>query len=119
MEMYRQGDVFLCPVVDHVCQGCGFKVSSVIGLPSRNATLAYGEVTGHAHKLQGLVIYNPTSSMVKVLDRPATFTHEDHGEPRNAATNLPVKVQPGSYHVHQQQVEDYSLPKPQPRYAFD
>lgn len=119
MEIYRQGDIILCPVENDICVGCGSKTekAKIMLAMTNEAVLARGEATGHSHRLIGSVKHY--GNTVQVMKRPATLTHEDHGEPRSVATGQPVKVAPGTYHVHQQQVMDYTPPKPEPRYYVD
>ena len=92
-KLYRQGDVLFCPI-DSVPTGQAKKRS--------NGTVAYGEVTGHSHRLAELdsaeVLEIGTELYVRVSDSGvsivgelgATFIHEEHG---------PITLPPGAYRV--------------------
>ena len=92
--LYRQGDVL-------------FKRISKLPPGNRtkrqNATVAYGEVTGHSHALavedretaevleigSGLFV-RVSSKGIRIENGGATFVHEEHG---------PVTLPPGNYEV--------------------
>ena len=93
MKIYRQGDVLF---------------RAITALPSGarkkrdNATVAYGEVTGHSHALavedraaaevleigDGLFVHVSDAGIR--IEGGATFVHEEHG---------PVTLPPGDYEV--------------------
>jgi len=93
MKLYRQGDVLF---------------RKIRQLPSgdrkkrNNATVAYGEVTGHSHALAledrevaevleiGDGLYVHVSACGLRIESGATFVHEEHG---------PVTLPPGDYEV--------------------
>ena len=76
MEMqYRNGDVFLR------------KVESLPGDAETSAVhpaevLAYGEVTGHSHRLTGTTVerYDHANRAYVLLSEAGILTHEEHGE---------------------------------------
>lgn len=89
---YRHGDVFL---------------RAVLAVPPAahedaqwNRVLAYGEVTGHAHRVSGAMsLWNAGEQRyVAVGAEGATLTHEEHG---------PIAVAPGAYEVVIQRQWDY------------
>lgn len=69
--MYRQGDILIKPVA---AMPAGAKQTELI--------LAYGEATGHAHRLtgDGLVFRDPESQrlFVKVMAGGAAVVHDEH-----------------------------------------
>lgn len=87
---YRQGDVLLVETTEIPA-----------GTPSQDRVLAHGEVTGHAHAIEGEVeiIRRDDPSTAEVVDAwlrmrsGGTLTHQEHG-----AISLP----PGSYEVRRQ-----------------
>ena len=88
MTMYRHGDLLIMPV-------CGVPKGAKKVKKSKERILAYGEVTGHAHRLstgevtelKGITYFKTT---VETL-----LTHEEHG---------PLAFPPGSYQViHQRE----------------
>ena len=93
MKLYRQGDV-LFKRVQSLPEGERKKRS--------NATVAYGEVTGHSHALAvedrdvaevleiGDGLYVHVSAAGVRISGGATFVHEEHG---------PVTLPPGDYEV--------------------
>lgn len=90
---YRQGDVMFIPVA---------RIPAGETKKRDNGTAAYGEVTGHSHRLADLesaeVLEIGDGLFVKVSDAGvsisgdpgATFVHEEHG---------PVTLPPGSYQI--------------------
>lgn len=90
---YRQGDVMFIPVAN-IPAGAAKK--------RENGTAAYGEVTGHSHKLadlesaevleigDGLFVRVSESGVAIDGDPGATFVHEEHG---------PVTLPPGEYEI--------------------
>jgi hypothetical protein len=94
-QIYRQGDVLLVRV-DAIPQD-----ATPCELAGDDVVLAYGEVTGHAHKLEaktvkpfakGAVWSADAERFIQALDG-ATLRHEEH-----SAVVLP----PGNYRVIQQ-----------------
>lgn len=89
--MIRQGDVYFIPV-SNIPAG---------GKKRENGTAAYGEVTGHSHRLD-----EASMAIAEVLEcgdglflhvskdgisiEGATFVHEEHG---------PVTLAPGNYEI--------------------
>ena len=90
--MYRQGDVYFIPAA-RIPAG---------GKKRENGTVAYGEVTGHSHRLDGA-----STAIAEVLEcgegglflrvseeglsiGGATFVHEEHG---------PIHLPPGNYEI--------------------
>lgn len=89
--MYRQGDVYFIPVA---------KIPAG-GKKRENGTAAYGEVTGHSHRLDA-----KSSAIAEVIEcgdglflqvsgegislGGATFVHEEHG---------PITIPPGNYEI--------------------
>ena len=73
----RQGDVLLVPVGEPPPEGTGVQAEAV---------LAVGEVSGHAHRLTGVVQDWQASGrrFVRVLAAPGNLSHEDH-DPTPAA----------------------------------
>ena len=84
-KVYRQGDVV---------------ITRIEALPSgksevrKNGCLAYGEVTGHAHRVADLqqaeVLEMPEGLFLRVSENGVSITHEEHGA---------VAVPPGVYSV--------------------
>lgn len=81
--MYRHGDVLLVP-----------SQQIPAGLTLDTLVVAEGELTGHAHRIQGQgqLIQSDQSLFLKV-DGEATLTHEEHG---------PIPLARGLYEVIQQ-----------------
>lgn len=86
IDQIRQGDVLLVPVDQAPPQGLS---------PLREAILALGEMTGHAHRLAGTVLdwtEEDGRRYVRVLgDRPGELSHEDH-DPMPAAVVAPEQT---------------------------
>lgn len=94
MKMFRQGDVLLVRVEDIPEDAKPCKVDG-------DVILAYGEVTGHAHRFEeGAVkplakggVWEPGAErFIQVLEG-AVLRHEEHA---------PIEVPPGNYRVVQQ-----------------
>ena len=93
MNLYRQGDV-LFRQITRLPKGEAKKRD--------NATVAYGEVTGHSHQLAvedreiaevleiGEGLYVHVSEAGVRIEGGATFVHEEHG---------PITLPPGDYEV--------------------
>lgn len=94
MQIYRQGDV-LFKRIAKLPQGEQQKKRA-------NATVAYGEVTGHSHAIAvedrdvaevleiGGGLYVHVSASGVRIEGGATFVHEEHG---------PITLPPGDYEV--------------------
>lgn len=67
----RQGDILLIPVDER--PPAGLK-------PQQEVILAYGEVTGHAHRLSGAVLEWEEAGrrLVRAVGGAGTLRHEDH-----------------------------------------
>lgn len=92
--MYRQGDVLLIQVSTIPDDALPCSVSG-------DVILAYGEATGHAHRLALETvkpfakggIWSPTAERFIRAAEGATLTHEEHGA---------ITLAPGNYRVIQQ-----------------
>ena len=88
-EHFRQGDVLLVRV-DSLPKG------AKADAPSDSIVLAYGETTGHAHRIPGLdaVMYalNNEDNFLEIK-QPTALTHEEHD---------PIALAPGFYRVVRQ-----------------
>ena len=101
MKLYRQGDV-LFRQITRLPKGERTK--------RKNATVAYGEVTGHSHALAiedrdaaevldiGDRLFVHVSESGIRIEGGATFVHEEHG---------PITLPPGNYEVTIQR--EYSM----------
>jgi hypothetical protein len=86
MTQYRHGDLLIVPV-DSIPQGAKQTKKT------KDRILAYGEVTGHAHRLSdGLVLELEGRTYFKTTVE-TTLSHEEHG---------PLKFKPGNYMVTHQ-----------------
>ena len=87
---YRHGDVFLKGINSIPKEAKAVK-------PEGDIILAYGEVTGHAHRVQGsgveLLEVNGTRYLRVLAEAEAYLNHEDHGR---------IDLAPGFYEVVQQ-----------------
>lgn len=84
--MYRQGDVGIVPVKSIPAQAKPLKRDGRI-------VLAYGEVTGHAHAIasRGVKVFEHEGTRyIRVPQRGADLTHEEHGK---------ITLAPGEYRV--------------------
>lgn len=94
-NLYRHGDVLLTRV-DNLPKGKE--------IPHEGEyILAYGEVTGHAHRLtveqkDGMKILQSNGIFYISLTIPAPLTHEEHKT---------IEVQPGIYRIGQEREYDY------------
>lgn len=88
MDVYRQGDVLLIQV-----QRLPDDVEAEID-PNR-LILAYGEATGHAHRISGpgAGLFQGTAGRFLRLTQPADLVHPEHGT---------ILLKPGTYRVVQQ-----------------
>ena len=85
MTQYRHGDVFLATAV----------IPADANLQGRDGdvVLAYGEVTGHAHRIRDrhVTTFERTGHRyMRVEGSPASLTHEEHGL---------ITVAPGDYEI--------------------
>ena len=78
-SMYRQGDVLLIEISDK------YQIKSFIRNKKKmktrtNNVLAYGEITGHAHKVAGeaTVFEEATDRLLVEVTGTAEVTHEEH-----------------------------------------
>ena len=67
---YRQGDLLIEKIQARQFSQHASRVE--------NRVLAYGEVTGHAHRLTGGELWQDRGEMIAVLDAPTTLVHEEH-----------------------------------------
>lgn len=96
--MFRQGDVLLVSVD-------AIPVDAVSCEVKGDVILAYGEVTGHAHRLAPELVkpfakggvWSPTAERYIKAMEGATLTHEEHGAIALPAGNYRV-VQQREYH---------------------
>jgi len=91
---YRQGDVWIESI----------KAVPAAAKPVKrngDVILAYGEVTGHAHRivapLDAVDVLQEAERIILTVHRPVTITHEEHG---------PVTLQPGIYESYVQREYD-------------
>lgn len=91
MRQYRQGDVLITST--------NKKARWLSNVPRENGKLilAYGEATGHAHAIldENAELQRVTSdrSILTVMERPVTLSHEEHGS---------IQIEPGTYEVQMQ-----------------
>jgi hypothetical protein len=86
----RQGDILLekideLPEVGHT----PFLQRKVV----EDKVIARGEVTGHAHKLVGGVLYSQAGLLYAVAEAPAEVVHDEHAS---------LELEPGVWLVHNQ-----------------
>lgn len=90
----RQGDVFLELIEDP----SSVEVGERVPLDKGRVVLAYGEVTGHAHAIdgRGAILFRGKAAnedrFLRVL-RPVALTHEEHSR---------IALTPGLYRVRRQ-----------------
>jgi hypothetical protein len=92
--IYRQGDVLLQRVAS-------IPTDATLCTVAGDVILAYGEVTGHAHRLAPEMVkpfakggaWSPTAERFIRAVEGATLTHEEHGS---------IALAPGDYRVIQQ-----------------
>lgn len=85
MTQYRQGDLLIEKIPARQFSQYAARVE--------NRVLAYGEVTGHSHRLAGGDLWQDRGEMIAVLDAPTDLIHEEH-----ATITLPE----GTYRVIRQ-----------------
>jgi hypothetical protein len=85
--LYRHGDV-LIQRISHLPQFCQ---------PKEGTTLAYGEVTGHRHRIQqpnAMRLWEKNNTLyLEVIESSATVIHEEH---------RPLELPQGIYRVWKQ-----------------
>lgn len=69
MRLFRQGDVLL-KQVDSLPLDCE---------PNRDNILAYGETTGHSHKIVGAKVLRRDKQLYVTVEEQAEILHEEHG----------------------------------------
>jgi hypothetical protein len=80
--MIRHGDVQVVMVKE---------IPKDVKLLKGRKELAYGEVTGHAHRVDvGDLFETKNGELYLKVDRLSTLTHEEH---------KPVKLKPGNYRI--------------------
>lgn len=67
---YRQGDLLIEQVPARAFSQYASRVE--------NRVLAYGEVTGHSHRLEGGELWQDHGDMIAVLTEPTALVHEEH-----------------------------------------
>lgn len=87
-EQVRQGDVY-------VRRGRIPAGAAPVPLdPIKGVVLAYGEVTGHAHVVQGdvelLSVADQADRFLRVRSRTAMLVHDEHG---------PITIERGTYRI--------------------
>jgi hypothetical protein len=91
MKVYRHGDVLIAPV-DQV---------PADARPRQGLVLAYGEITGHAHRIEtegrAELLENGPQLFLRVLGSPARVVHEEH---------LTIELPLGNYRVWRQREFD-------------
>ena len=87
-EHYRQGDVLLVRI-ESLPQGAAREKNE------ESVVLAYGEVTGHAHRLNAstVTMYAWEGDKLIEVTKPTDLTHEEHS---------PIEIAPGFYKVVRQ-----------------
>ena len=118
-DCYRHGELILIPVAEPP-DGAQKDYSVVTLRPVQGKVLAYGEATGHTHRISAgeaeiLERYelswagaSPrlTGRLVRV-ETAVELDHEDHGHLRNVETGLEETVAPGLYHLGSAREWDY------------
>ncbi len=84
MKVYRQGDLAFHEVSSLPPTAC----------PQAGIVLAYGEVTGHAHRLKGRGrVWRQDTRLYLELERPSQVVHDEHE---------PLALPAGAYRVVRQ-----------------
>ena len=86
----RQGDILLEKVDALPTEGTTAHLKHKV---VEGGVIARGEVTGHAHVLEGATLVSHASSLYAVADEPAQVVHDEHG---------PLELEPGVWLVHNQ-----------------
>ena len=94
---YRHGDVFLREAV--------MPVTAVEAVRDGDVVLAYGEVTGHAHRIKERTVrmWSAGDQRYITVEKPSDLMHEEHGT---------ITLPPGSYEIIQQREYDYLAEMP-------
>jgi hypothetical protein len=95
MTQYRQGDVFLERIGDTLPESAVHLLKE-----ETDIILAYGEETGHAHRIQGgyAKMYRwEGDTLIETAPEGARLTHEEHGT---------IDIKPGIYRVRRQREFD-------------
>ena len=97
-KQYRHGDVFLRATVVPV-------TAIEQARDNGDVVLAYGEVTGHAHRIKERTVkmWSVGDQWYITVERPSELTHEEHGT---------ITLPPGSYEVVHQREYDYLAEMP-------
>jgi hypothetical protein len=72
-QFIQQGDVVLLPLT---------KAPNITAMPEVEAVMAYGEATGHSHRVVGdrvRFFRNETNAFLLIEGNGATLVHEEHG----------------------------------------
>lgn len=88
MKIYRQGDIIIKPVGEIPQES----------IPTKETVIAYGEVTGHAHRFPegaGAIFEHPATRrrFLRVIPGGLRITHEEHED---------IPLPPGDYELIQQ-----------------
>ncbi len=70
MTQYRQGDLLIEMIPKRTFSQYAKRIE--------NKVLAFGEVTGHSHRLTGGELWSDRGEMIAVLDQPTPVIHEEH-----------------------------------------
>ena len=88
-QQYRHGDVFVERVAGTISAAATVRATGIV---------AYGEATGHAHRVVGGTVYEePGGSLWIAAETATTLTHEEHGV---------IPLPAGIYRVTQQREWD-------------
>lgn len=92
MKIYRQGDIVIKPA----------KIPQD-ATPTKESVIAYGEVTGHAHRFaedRGTIFEHPATRrrFLRVIPGGLRITHEEHED---------IPLPPGDYELIQQREYDW------------
>src|SRR5688500_11517178 len=103
-RMARQGDILLVEMKGAIPQG-----AHPVKREPGGIVLAYGEATGHAHRIRSrhVVMFENGDERYLKIEQPADLTHEEHGA---------IHLEPGLYRVVRQR--EYE-PKRNPRWVDD
>ncbi len=100
--MYRQGDVLIVPV-DAVPEGV-----RLVAREAGRLVLAHGEVTGHAHVVEGAAALFALDSRLATgrflrVEGDASVVHEEHDS---------IVLPPGAYEIRRQREYHPVAPRP-------
>ena len=82
-KQYRHGDLLIVPIAE-------VPKRAKAGKKSKERVLAYGEVTGHAHRLSAGKVTELKGVTYFTTEVDTLLTHEEHG---------PLLFKPGAYKV--------------------